>query len=228
VAAVELGQIPSLVQRSRVQGTIALLMLAALALAGGVAVYALVRAPGSAMAWPSGWALGASTGGAHGGHGAGHIIGVITGSLPSFAHAFAFALLSALLLPPSRARVAGACLFWAAIDSAFEVMQHPSLAGAVAQGLRESTQGMALADWAAQRTGAYLLAGTFDPLDLLAGVAGAMAAYAVCALSSRTRRSRVCEPDTYSVIGPHAPQVCATAPSPNGRRQAKEESSPTS
>lgn len=158
--------------------TFGLVLLAVAALAMGLAVYVLGRAPGSAMAWPEAWSVGlvADTPAAGG---AGHWLGVVGGSLPSFVHAFAFAVLSALLLPRTRFWAAGACAAWAVIDTVFEALQHPVLSAPAARWLQDLDLVTAL-QWCADKTARYLASGSFDPFDVLAGLLGALAAYAVC------------------------------------------------
>ncbi len=137
----------------RIGSTLLLLALAVLAL--GTLVYALDRAPGSAVLWPR--MLTRESGAP--------VFGVFGGSLPSLAHAFAFALLSALVLPWRRAWQAGACIGWALVDALFEIGQHRALSGP-------------LGDLLPPLAG-YWRHGTFDPLDLAAGGVGAALAYAL-------------------------------------------------
>lgn len=158
--------------------TLGLLLLAVAALAVGFAVYGLDRAPGSAMAWPAAWSLGPAADTLRA-DGAGRGWGVVEGSLPSFVHAFAFALLSALLLPRTLFSVATACAAWAAIDSVFEALQHPVLSAPAARWLQELDLVTAL-QWCADKTARYLASGSFDPFDVLAGLLGGLAAFAVC------------------------------------------------
>lgn len=156
--------------------TLVLALLAVAALAAGMAVYALDRTPGSAMAWPTTWSIGqfADTPAA-----SGNWLGVVRGSLPSFVHAFAFAALSALLLPRTRWWAGAACAAWAVIDTVFEALQHPALSAPAVRWLHEVDLVRVL-QWCADKTAGYLASGHFDPWDVLAGVLGALAAYAVC------------------------------------------------
>lgn len=152
--------------------------VAALALAAGLAVYVLGRAPGSAMAWPAAWSLGLAAE-PLAGSSAGRWWGVLVGSLPSFAHALAFAVLSVLLLPRTRGWAVMACATWGLIDTLFEVLQHPALSGTAAHGL----QGLGLSaplQWCADKTARYLAQGQFDVWDVMAGVLGAAVAYVLC------------------------------------------------
>ncbi len=139
-------------------------LLALAVLAAGVLVYLVDRPAGSASALPRQLhlSLGAP------------LFGAWAGSLPSFAHAFGFSTLSALLLPRRRLALAGACVFWAAVDAAFEWCQRPELAQPIATWLRQLHAG-----WPSEATAAYLVHGRFDPLDLLAGALGAAAAFGV-------------------------------------------------
>ena len=81
--------------------------------------------------------------------------GLLAGSLPSFLHTMAFALITAALLKPTRRAGLAACAVWAAINLAFEFSQHAAF--------RELT--------------GFGMYGTFDPLDLMAALLGAAAAY---------------------------------------------------
>lgn len=142
-------------------------MLVALALAAlllGLAVYVTDRPAGHAALIPALPALSALAGGLS--------FGAAGGWLPSFVHPFAFALLTASLRAPARQPAFGACFGWWGVNLAFEGLQHPAAAAALAAGAVEpGIAGRALAALAA-----YAAAGTFDALDLAAVTLGALAA----------------------------------------------------
>jgi hypothetical protein len=133
---------------------VALTAIAVAVLALGTLVYALDRAPGTASLWPRAWTR----------HGGSPFFGALGGALPSFAHAFAFSLLSALLLPPGRGWQRAACLGWAAIDTLFEIGQHPAVSHH-------------LPGWLPGFIARYFRYGVFDAFDVAAGLLGALAAY---------------------------------------------------
>ena len=130
--------------------------IAVAALAVGVAVYVLDRPPGSAYLLPRDATLYSGTASWFGGVG---------DWIPAFLHVFAFSLLSAALLSASRAAAACACVAWWAIDSLFELGQHPAIGPHLGV--------------------AYFVRGSFDPADLLATAAGALCAYATLILIRR-------------------------------------------
>ncbi len=139
--------------------TALLLAVAITALALGTLVYLTDRAPGHAVLVPH-----------LAGFGAAPILGAAGAWLPSFVHPLAFALLTAAVLPPTSPWRYGGCAAWGAVNVAFELGQHATLKGA----------------WlAAMATGAvpsplarYFILGSFDGADLVAAVAGALAAAA--------------------------------------------------
>jgi hypothetical protein len=130
--------------------------IAVAALAVGVAIYVLDRPPGSAYLLPRGATLFSGTALWFGGAG---------DWIPAFLHVFAFSLLSAALLRASRAAAASACVAWWAIDSLFELGQHPAISPHLGA--------------------AYFVRGSFDPADLLATALGAVFAYATLILIRR-------------------------------------------
>ena len=155
--------------------TLRLAGLACAALLLGLAVYLTDREPGHALLIPSFATLRT-----------GPLFGAAAGWLPSFVHVLALGLLSAAVWP-SRGRVPyAACALWWLVDVAFEVGQHPRLAGAVADALQR-----ALGDGpAASGLAGYFTRGRFDPADIVAATAGALVAAAVLHLShARSRGS---------------------------------------
>lgn len=145
----------------RAATALALLALAVLVL--GTLVYALDRAPGTAVLWPRALTR----------QGGAPVFGAIGGSLPSLAHAFAFSLFSALVLPWRRAWQAGACIGWGVVDALFEIGQHRALSGPLGELLPPLA--------------AYFRRGTFDALDVAAGFVGAALAYGLLRRFARER-----------------------------------------
>lgn len=91
------------------------------------------------------------------------------GSVPAALHALAFSLLSASLLR-ARGQQLAACAGWCAANLLFEIGQHPALAPGLSRALDAMYAGP---------VAHYFAAGTFDVLDLLAAIAGALLAAAV-------------------------------------------------
>ena len=136
---------------------------AAVALAGGMAIYLLARDP-QRVYFLAGWWSHRPL------HGA--FFATVGAWLPSLVHAYVLSLLTAALLRPTRGAVFGACLMWYAIDTLFELGQHPALSPLVASALPKWFAHVPVLDQA----GRYFLFGTFDVRDLLAIAAGALAA----------------------------------------------------
>ena len=96
----------------------------------------------------------------------------------------AFSLLTCLVVERRRAACAVACAAWALIDTLFEFGQHAALAAPL---------GRVLQRWSgwpgAEATASYFLRGRFDPFDVLAAWAGAVAAllFAVVVIARETR-----------------------------------------
>lgn len=121
------------------------------------------------------------------------LFGTIGQSLPAFTHVFAFSLLTAACLGDGRYVAVGACAIWLLVDAAFELGQHPSLAPYLA---------LFVPGWFDQipilgRAASYFLNGTFDPWDLAAIFAGALAAYATLTLI--TQRNAYHAPQSESI-----------------------------
>ena len=149
---------------------------AALIFAAGMMVYLFDRPAGSAWLLPAHWqaASGASW------------FGPAGAWLPSFAHGFAFSLLTALVLPPQPRFAAAACIGWAVIDTLAELGQHRAVSGWLASAIESALGG---APWAVQ-IGRYLSRGSFDPADVMAGLAGCAVAWlALHAVARRHQRS---------------------------------------
>lgn len=135
-----------------------------LALAVGTLVYLADRDPARAMALP-GFAVLAT----------GPLFGAAADWLPSFVHVFAFSLFGAAAWPHARRPAYGACAFWWAVDLAFEAAQQPQWRAALATALPSGLEDFAPTGWVAR----YAQQGRFDPADLLAVTAGALAAAGV-------------------------------------------------
>jgi hypothetical protein len=138
-----------------------------IALALGVFVYLADRPAGSAALLP--WA---------GIHSASALLGAIGGWLPSFTHVVAFALLTAATARPALAPPYWTCMLWCAIDLAFETAQLPAWQAPVVDTLRRAAGEGALTSLFTR----YVERGTFDPGDLAAITAGALAAAALLSL----------------------------------------------
>jgi len=131
------------------------------ALAFGLLVYLLDRSPTRALLIPSIATLAGSP-----------MFGVIGQWLPSFAHPFAFSLFTAAALKPRARPRYDACIAWGAINVAFEFGQHPLLSGRLSEALQDTLGRTAPVRAVAN----YFVRGTFDVGDVLAALAGALAA----------------------------------------------------
>lgn len=150
----------------------ALAALSVAMLVVGTLIYIVDRQPGSAAALPASLSLHS---------GVTRWFGAAGDWLPSFLHAFAFSVLTALVLPRTLSHAAAACAGWALVETAFEVGQHAAVSPWLVQ---------ALAPFAGTAPGAiqlqrYFAAGSFDPADVAAGIAGATLAFVVLALIHR-------------------------------------------
>jgi hypothetical protein len=150
------------------------LVAALLALSLGLAVYVLDRTPGSAYFLPPVLSLAGT-----------HLwFGALGAQLPEFAHVYASSLLTALLLGSSRRALLASCLTWWAIDSLFEIGQHPLISPHFVAVVPNWFAGIPLLE----NTAPYFVHGTFDPWDLGAIALGAVAAFgsiALCRLKER-------------------------------------------
>lgn len=142
--------------------------LAGTALVVGSLVYMLDRPPDSA-AFFSAISLSQRVPG---------VFGSVGDSLPTFVHAFSFSILTALCLGPGKRAFFSACATWFAIDCAFEIGQHPQIAGHLVPFIPHWFERLPLLEHA----DSYFVGGTFDPWDLVSIAAGATAAYFVSAL----------------------------------------------
>ena len=94
----------------------------------------------------------------------------IFGSAPSFFYTLAVGLLLGVCAGSMRS-AKWHCLLWVSIVLAFEVLQLPSLSVKLAQWLQ-----LLLPERAWHYFGAYWTHGSFDPLDMLAALAGGLIA----------------------------------------------------
>ena len=149
--------------RARAAAPWAHVVAASLALLLGGLVYALDRGglPQARWATLAGWVVAPW-------------FGAVGGWLPSFVHPFAFSLFTAALRAPGARPAYLACAAWGLVNVAFELGQHPRVGPALAAHLQAAFGptgvGRALAD--------YFTLGRFDPADLAAATAGALAAAA--------------------------------------------------
>jgi hypothetical protein len=93
------------------------------------------------------------------------------GSLPTFLHVFSFVLLTVAVARPQSATtcVAIAC-GWCIANVLFETGQHPGIAPLIDGVLPASFDSLPILE----NIGPFFLNGTFDPLDVLAAVLGAV------------------------------------------------------
>jgi len=110
----------------------------------------------------------------------GLLFGRLGGNLPTFIHVFSFSLLTAGLLGCERRGCQIVILSWLLVDCAFELGQKfvrisPNMFDGVP---------------VLENTGNFFVNGTFDPLDLAAAMAGAVAAY-LLVLATLKRRCRI-------------------------------------
>lgn len=155
---------------------------AVLAFLLGTAVYVFDRPAGTAYllpAWLNLQGSGVRPFGAFGDLGALGAFGGVGASLPTLAHAFAFSLLTALVLPRGAGFAALACGGWALLETLFELGQHPSVSPLLARAIGERFNGIPVLDHLVP----YFSGGVFDPVDVLFGLLGALAAFAVLRLA---------------------------------------------
>lgn len=108
------------------------------------------------------------------------VFGPLAESLPTFAHVFALSLLSVAWFGAGKRAALPACLIWLAVDSAFEVGQHPQIAERLVQFIPAWFEGLPILGQA----DAYFLSGTFDTRDLISIAVGAAAAYLTIAYTT--------------------------------------------
>jgi hypothetical protein len=101
-------------------------------------------------------------------------------AFPTFAHTAAFALLTAGVLGGTRRQAWIACCVWVAINSAFEIGQHPWVSQPLAAWLPRWFDHV----WLLDQARGYFVNGTFDSADILAAILGGAAAWAVISVAS--------------------------------------------
>lgn len=107
------------------------------------------------------------------------LFGALSGVAPDFLHVFAFSLITVGVLGRRPGIFGPVCLFWFMTDTLFELGQHvPDLALAL---IPQSLEQFEPVGWAH----IFFTKGTFDPLDILAFAAGAIAAYALLAVMNK-------------------------------------------
>ena len=100
------------------------------------------------------------------------------GSLPTLLHTAGFTLFSLAVVAPWPRLLPAVCAGWLVIECAFETLQIPAIANAMHTSALASRSPLFHA----------YVNGTFDPMDLLAAVAGAVLAGTI-AVVTRTRRA---------------------------------------
>lgn len=108
------------------------------------------------------------------------IFGPLSESLPTFAHVFALSVLTVAWFGGGKRAALLACPIWFGIDSAFEVGQHPQIAGRLAQFIPAWFERLPILGHA----DTYFLSGTFDARDLISIAVGATAAYLTIAYTT--------------------------------------------
>ncbi len=147
-----------------------------LALAIGAFVYMVDRPAGHAALLP-GWGTATGTG----------RLGAIGDWLPSFLHPFGFALLTVAALRTRRAAVSHAiCTAWTLVNVVIECAQWPAAAAAVSRFIDAAP----VVAPALQPVRRYLLNGTFDPGDVMAALAGGLAAAVVLSVRHQGGNAR--------------------------------------
>lgn len=101
------------------------------------------------------------------------LFGVIGQWLPSIVHTYAFILLSVIAVGNGPRIILRSSFFWVGIGWLFEFGQHPTISTKLATYIPEWFSWIPLLENGAN----YFQYGTFDPLDLLATLAGAFAAW---------------------------------------------------
>lgn len=111
------------------------------------------------------------------------VFGSIGYHLPTFIHVYVFILLTVVVTSQGIREVIPICLAWLTVDSVFEVAQAVPFAQWLAVHMPAEFSGIPFLE----NTANYFLTGTFDVLDLVSIVMGAVAAYlTVMACVSRT------------------------------------------
>jgi hypothetical protein len=139
-----------------------MLLLATLLLATGILVYALDR--GGAVYFLHGWtATPAKT----------PVFGSLGDHLPTFLHTLVFILITAAILRPWPRLIPGICAAWLVIESLFELGQLAPFDGRIAALVPSWFESVPVL----QITADYFIRGTYDALDIVSIVLGAVVAY---------------------------------------------------
>lgn len=117
------------------------------------------------------------------------VFGGIGYYLPTFIHTLAFILLTAAVVHPSRIQMIFICISWLVIEALFEVAQISLIAQWIANHVPSVFLGIPFLE----NTTAYFIHGTFDYLDLVSILAGAVTAYLATQLSQIENKYHVHE-----------------------------------
>ena len=141
---------------------VGMLLLATLLLATGILVYALDR--GGAVYFLHGWtAAPAKT----------SIFVPLGDHLPTFLHTLVFILITAAVLRPWRRLIPGICAAWLVIECLFEFGQMAPFDSRIAAAVPSWFESVPVL----QITADYFIHGTYDALDIVSIVLGAVIAY---------------------------------------------------
>ena len=113
------------------------------------------------------------------------LFGIIGQWLPSFVHTYAFILLTVIVVGNGPRIIFISSLFWVGIGSLFEWGQHPTVSAQLVKHIPDWFSGIPLLENSVN----YFQFGTFDPMDLLATLAGALAAYKTYQLTQNKESS---------------------------------------
>jgi hypothetical protein len=101
------------------------------------------------------------------------LFGSLGNYLPTFIHVYVFILLTAVIAVPCIVRLIPVCLAWLVIDSVFEIAQLNLIAKWIGSHTPTWFNNIPFLE----NTTSYFLSGTFDVLDLVSIVVGAITAY---------------------------------------------------
>jgi hypothetical protein len=116
------------------------------------------------------------------------LLGIIGQSLPSIIHTYAFILLTVIAVGNGPRIIFTSSFLWVGIGWLFELGQHPTVSAQLIKHIPEWFSGIPLLVNSAN----YFQYGTFDPLDLLATLVGALAAWATYQMT----RQKECNHET--------------------------------
>ena len=109
------------------------------------------------------------------------LLGTIGQWIPSAVHTYAFILLTVIAIGSGPRMIFTCSLFWVGIGWLFEWGQHPVVSAQLIKHIPEWFSGIPLLENSAD----YFLYGTFDSLDLLATLAGALVAWATYQMTQK-------------------------------------------